>query len=204
LRAIYAKLELVVIFPLANPDIKPNLGESERVVMATELLYLPSDIPVIQVEDCGYAASADSQTALRPTGLSQCERTVCGLRGNRVPGLLGGLEAMNRAEMIATEKQQADEWRPGFSRRKTKALGYVFHISITGGIAVPPPRLATAMARGTAAEIWERLRPYAEEDDFHGIDLPGGRIIFGHAQEAGHYEEELMVSVPCLQFPDTD
>lgn len=172
--------------------------------MATELLYLPSDIPVIQVEDCGYAASPDPGTALLPTGLLECERPICGLRGDRIPEPLGGLEAMNRAERIATEKQQVAEWRPGFLRRKMKALGYVFHISIAAAIAVPHPRLATAMARGTAPEVWEKLRPYAEEDDFHGIDLPGGRIIFGNAQTAGHYEEVLMTSVPSLQFPDKD
>ena len=110
---------------------------------------------------------------------------------------------MSRAEMIATEKQQVAEWRPDFFWRKTKALGHVFHISIKATIAVPHPRLAVAMARGTAPEVWEELRPYAEDDDFHGIDLPGGRIIFGRAQEAGHYEEKLMTSVPSLQFPDT-
>lgn len=172
--------------------------------MATELLYLPSDIPVIQVEDFGFATSENPDTALQPTDLPQCERPICGLRGDRVPGLLGGFEAMSRAEITATEKQRLAEWRPDFLRRKTKALGYVFRVSIKATIAVPHPRLATAMARGTAPEVWEKLRPYAEEDGFHGIDLPGGRIIFGGAQAAGHYEEKLMVSIPSLQLPELE
>jgi hypothetical protein len=167
--------------------------------MTTDLL-LPSDIPIIQVEIAGHVASANPETAMQPTGLVECERSICGLRGDRVPVPLGGYEALKRAEMIATEKQQVDEWRRGRFPQEAPALGHVFHISLTGSIAVPPSRLAMALARGTATEVWEKLRPYAEEDDFHGIDLPVGRVIFRNAQAAGHYEERLIVSVPSLEF----
>jgi hypothetical protein len=165
--------------------------------MSTELLYLPSDIPVMQVKMSGFAASATG-TALRPTRLPRCERANCGLRGDRVPDLLGGFEAMQRATEIATELGEAEEWRGGHTAT-SDAMGHVFHISISGGIAVPPPRLAIGMERGTAPDIWEKLRPHAEEDEFHGIDLPSGRIIFRDAQVSGHYQEKLMVSVPSLR-----
>jgi hypothetical protein len=166
--------------------------------MSTELLYLPSDIPVIQVKMSGFAASATSGTALRATGLPKCQRASCGLRGDRIPDLLGGFEAMQRAAEIATELGEAEEWR-GSHTETADAMGHVFHVSISGGIAVPPPRLAVGMERGTAPDIWEKLRPHAEGDEFHGIDLPGGRIIFRDAQVSGHYQEKLMVSVPSLR-----
>jgi hypothetical protein len=175
--------------------------------MATRTSLTPSDIPVIQVKISGYASSASSETALHPTGLPECERSLCGLRGDRTPNILSSHEAMKRAEAIATALEEAEEWRQGHQDGRARALGHVFFVSLTGGIAVPPPRIATAMGRGTASEIWEELRPYAEEDDIHGIDLPIGRVIFREAQAGGHYEEKLITSLPSLKFSgvsDTD
>jgi hypothetical protein len=168
--------------------------------MATELVQLPSGIPIVQVEISGYVASDNPATALKPTGMAECERSLCGLRGDRVPPLLGNYEAMARAESMATEIEEAEEWRQGRSNPGARALGHVFHVSLKGTIAVPSIRLASAMVRGTAGDVWENLRPFADDDDIHGIDLPMGRVIFREAQAAGHYEEKLMVSVPSLQF----
>jgi hypothetical protein len=195
LRAAYAKLELgrYISRQIAAAS---QIPESERS-MSTELLHLPSDIPVIQVQVSGFAASSNPETALQPTGLPECKRAACGLRGDRVPPLLGGFEAIRRATDIATELEEVEEWRGGHADQE--ALGHVFHVSMSGGIAVPPSRLAVGMERGTAAEVWERLRPHAESDEFHGIDLPIGRIIFRDAQLSGHYHEKLMTSIPSMR-----
>lgn len=167
--------------------------------MDTNVAYLPSEIPIVPVHTSGYAASASAETALRPAGLRRCTRAECDLRGDRAPQLLGGSEGMIAAGLIAREKEQKQHLGLGL-----KALGHLFFVKISGGIAVPPPDLAKAMTRGTAGDIWEQLRPYAEAEVFQGIDLPLGRVIFRKAHEEGHYLEELMVSVPAIDLSEPD
>lgn len=159
----------------------------------TDVLFLPSDIPVIPVELSGYAASASADTALMPTNLAECGRSTCGLRGDCLPTLRGASIAMARAGQIASGMTR----NMVFGRRR-QSFGHVFHVTVSAGIAVPPPRLASEMAQGSAIETWELLRPFAEGEHFHGIDLPNGRIIFRGAQLTGHYRERLLAKVPPL------
>jgi len=164
--------------------------------MATGLKYLPYDIPMAPVETSGFAVSLSEATALGSTGLRMCERNACILRGDRVPELLGGYEAIRLAVLTAKEAgQDLVRRRWPFSSKTAEHLGYVFHVEVNAQIAMPPPAMATAMARGVAPEVWEALRPDAEEGAFHGIDLPQGRVIFRHARAAGHYREQLMTTV---------
>lgn len=166
--------------------------------MPADLRYLPYEIPLTPAETAGFAAAASRITALEPTGLETCARETCILRGDRVPDLMGGYEVMVRAASIAIEQRQGvDRRRRLFGSKATEDLGYVFHVEVVARIAVPPPSLATEMARGLAPEVWEALRPHAADGAFHGIDLPQGRIIFRGAQFAGHYSETLLTSVPA-------
>ncbi len=159
----------------------------------TDVLFLPSEIPVIQVELSGYAATRSSDTVLEPTGLAECDRTTCVLRGDCVPPLSTASMAMAQAGKIAAEMQRNFV----FGRRK-RSLASLFHVKVTAGIAMPPARLASEMSHGGATETWELIRPFAEDGDFHGIDLPNGRIIFRRAQLAGHYRETLLAKVPAF------
>ncbi len=170
--------------------------------MALRLRYLPHDIPMAPVETSGYAAAFSKDTALGGTGLQPCERDDCILRGDQTPELLGGYEAMHQAAAIANEQRNcAERKRRLFGSKAADDLGFVFHVEIEAAIAMPPPSLARAMARGMAPAVWEALRPHAADGVIHGIDLPQGRIIFRQARLAGHYSERLMTSMPALDLP---
>lgn len=165
--------------------------------MDNTLQYLNSEIPVVSVEVTGYAASPTPETALQPTGLAECELHDCALRGEKTPELLSAAAGMLQASEIAQRKRKSN--RPGsliFTKQAAESLGHLFHVKLSGGIAIPSPGLAGALVEGIASDIWAELRPLAAEGQVQGIDLPIGRIIFPPALEAGHYQERLMVSVP--------
>lgn len=173
--------------------------------MSTKLDFLPSGIPIVPVTAAGYAASGNELTALANPRLGRCARPECCLRGNLVPPLLGGAEVMGEAGEIAKRKAQAAKPRKRVFRGTPEDFfGYVFHVEIDGRIAQPPPEVARAMARGTAPEVWERLRPYAEDSTFDGIELPSGLVVFGQAQDEGRYAERLLAIVSAKNAEEVE
>jgi hypothetical protein len=154
--------------------------------MSVELLHLPYDIPVAPMDQIGYAASNNRETALRDPFLERCERDTCALRGDTVPPLLsasGGLHAT--ARMARAMARTCGE----------TAFGYLFRIEIHALVALPSPSMAARLNTAKGSKVWNALRPCAETGEFHGILFPQGLIFFELARAEGALKEEYLWSV---------
>jgi hypothetical protein len=153
---------------------------------------LPGGLVIENLNLNGYAPSADEETSLQSSIPEPCRRAAEALQGYLVPPLMGAADGLHGAAQIARTKAIASG-KPEY--------GYLHRLSIHARIAIPSARIAAKMTTSHGIDIWNALRPFAEERAFHGVRFPFGLIIFQAAQDDICIHEEYIWKVKSNGLP---
>jgi hypothetical protein len=154
---------------------------------------LPVGTVIEKYRRSGFAASANGITSLQkspiPKPRSGAERV---LRGDLIPPLMGASDGLHAAAQIARSLADASN-EPEY--------GNLFRIEIDARIAIPSARVAVKMATREGIDIWDALRPFAEERAFDGVQFPFGLVIFEAAQDGICIREDFFWKVKSNGMP---